>query len=127
LCVIALAASPATRPTLLRALFDGGIFTILLIITGLITVVLAFDWLFTVFHRLFFTGETWIFPSSDTLIRLYPEQFWIDAFIFVFGGAMVELRLSASLRGGRCAAGMLPQRILPPKNKGHPAMPLCVV
>jgi integral membrane protein (TIGR01906 family) len=89
LCSIALAASPATRPTLLRALLDGGMFTIVLIITGLITVVLAFDWLFTEFHRLFFTGETWIFPTSDTLIRLYPEQIWIDAFIFVFGGALV--------------------------------------
>lgn len=90
LCVIALATSYATRPTLLRALLDGGIFTVVLIITGLIAVVLAFDWLFTEFHRLFFTGETWIFPTSDTLIRLYPEQFWIDAFVFVFGGALLE-------------------------------------
>src|SRR5574341_871003 len=90
LCIIGLAISPATRPTLLRALLDGGIFTVVLIITGLIAVVLAFDWLFTEFHRLFFTGETWIFPTSDTLIRLYPEQFWIDAFVFVFGGALLE-------------------------------------
>jgi integral membrane protein (TIGR01906 family) len=38
---------------------------------------------FTVFHALFFEGDTWLFYYSDTLIRLFPMRFWQDAFIFV--------------------------------------------
>ena len=30
------------------------------------------------FHRIFFAEGTWIFLRSDTLIRLFPIQFWID-------------------------------------------------
>jgi integral membrane protein (TIGR01906 family) len=40
---------------------------------------LNFDWFFTHFHLTFFTGDSWIFDWSDTLIRLFPERFWFDA------------------------------------------------
>jgi uncharacterized membrane protein len=39
--------------------------------------------LFVAFHRIFFEGNTWIFPYSDTFIRLYPERFWRDSFIYI--------------------------------------------
>jgi uncharacterized membrane protein len=39
---------------------------------------------------LFFEGSTWLFPTSDTLIRLFPQQFWVDAFVLMFGGALLE-------------------------------------
>ena len=35
------------------------------------------------FHALFFEGDTWVFRTSDTLIRLFPEQFWFDAALTV--------------------------------------------
>jgi integral membrane protein (TIGR01906 family) len=35
------------------------------------------------FHGLFFKGDTWLFPYSDTLIRLYPLQFWQDAILYI--------------------------------------------
>lgn len=38
-----------------------------------------FDLFFTTFHRLFFVGDTWLFPRSDTLIQLFPLPFWMDA------------------------------------------------
>jgi integral membrane protein (TIGR01906 family) len=90
LCVIALAVRAGTRPALYRSLVWGSILTIVLIVAGLIATLTSFEWLFTEFHRLFFVGNTWIFPVSDTLIRLFPEQFWIDAFTLMFGGAVVE-------------------------------------
>ncbi len=91
LTVALLAVSPTTRPILLRALFDGAVLTVLLIVAGLVTVAVSFDWLFTNFHHLLqFEGDTWIFPTSDTLIRIYPEQFWIDAFVIGFGSVLVE-------------------------------------
>ncbi|MGB7876381.1 MAG: TIGR01906 family membrane protein [Anaerolineales bacterium] len=52
----------------------------------------AFWQLFTLFHSLFFEGDTWLFAYSDTLIRLFPIQFWQDAFIWAgvisIGGAL---------------------------------------
>jgi len=85
-----LAASQEGRGKLAHALFDGSVLTVLLLIAGIAATALAFDWLFATFHSLFFQGNTWIFPTSDTLIRLYPEPFWIDAFAFMFGGALVQ-------------------------------------
>jgi len=38
---------------------------------------------FTLFHELFFTGDSWIFEYSDTLIRLFPLRFWQDLFLFI--------------------------------------------
>jgi uncharacterized membrane protein len=43
----------------------------------------AFGILFVGFHRIFFEGNTWLFLPSDTFIRLYPERFWRDTFIFL--------------------------------------------
>ena len=53
---------------------------------------IAFWQLFTLFHALFFQGDSWQFLFSDTLIRLFPIQFWQDAFIWAgvisIGGAL---------------------------------------
>lgn len=54
---------------------------------------LAFWQFFTLFHSLFFEGNSWMFLYSDTLIRLFPMQFWQDAFLWAgvisVGGALV--------------------------------------
>lgn len=89
--------SRASRPALYRGLLAGSLLTALLIIAGLIAVATSFDWLFTEFHRLFFTGDSWIFLYSDTLIRVFPIRFWTDAFIILFGGALVESLMVAFL------------------------------
>ena len=53
---------------------------------------LAFWQFFELFHALFFKGDSWLFEYSDTLIRLFPLQFWEDVFIWValivVGGAV---------------------------------------
>ncbi|HLV43996.1 MAG TPA: TIGR01906 family membrane protein [Aggregatilineales bacterium] len=89
-CALLLALSPPWRGSLARSLFAGSVLTIALIVAGLIAVATSFDWLFTQFHALFFEGDSWLFLNSDTLIRLFPIQFWIDAFALMFGGALVE-------------------------------------
>jgi integral membrane protein (TIGR01906 family) len=45
----------------------------------IVFVLLGFNTFFTAFHRVFFSGDTWLFNYTDTLIRLYPVQFWFDA------------------------------------------------
>jgi integral membrane protein (TIGR01906 family) len=62
-----------------RGLFAGSIVT-LVIILGLGTLaVLGWQQFFTEFHRIFFADGSWTFSLDDTLIRLFPGQFWIDA------------------------------------------------
>jgi len=63
------------------ALSHGGWLTLIIIALILAGVALSFNWLFTEFHHIFFTGDTWLFLYSDTFIRLFPMQFWQDAFI----------------------------------------------
>ncbi len=78
-------------PLYLRGLGLGGRLTLGLIVVILLAVAVSFNQLFTLFHRLFFTGDTWIFNYSDSLIRLFPLRFWRDAFILMgvitIGGA----------------------------------------
>lgn len=45
----------------------------------------SWDLAFTEFHRLFFASGTWYFAYSDTLIRLFPERFWVDALLTLAG------------------------------------------
>ncbi|NTU75554.1 MAG: TIGR01906 family membrane protein [Anaerolineaceae bacterium] len=61
----------------------GGLATLILLGVAFVAILTAFDWLFTEFHHLFFTGDTWLFYYTDTLIRLFPMRLWQDAFIFV--------------------------------------------
>jgi len=67
------------RSVLRRALFSGAIFTLGIIATIIVIAIINWDFFFTGFHNLFFTNGTWRFEYSDTLIRLFPEQFWFDA------------------------------------------------
>jgi integral membrane protein (TIGR01906 family) len=61
----------------------GGWLTLGMIGLILIATVINFDALFTGFHHIFFTGSTWLFYTNDTLIRLFPEKLWSDAFTFM--------------------------------------------
>jgi uncharacterized membrane protein len=38
---------------------------------------------------LFFSGDTWLFAYSDTLIRLFPIRFWEDCFIYIGGFSLI--------------------------------------
>ena len=62
-----------------RALFAGAALTLALIVALAVTAVLAWEFFFTAVHGLFFADGTWTFRVDDTLIRLFPEQFWTDS------------------------------------------------
>ncbi|WP_367182167.1 DUF1461 domain-containing protein [uncultured Arthrobacter sp.] len=62
-----------------RALFAGAVATLVLAIALAVAGVLAWETFFTQVHALFFADGTWTFRLDDTLIRLFPAQFWIDA------------------------------------------------
>ncbi|MDO5863897.1 MULTISPECIES: TIGR01906 family membrane protein [Paenarthrobacter] len=72
-----------------RGLFAGSIVTLVIIIGLAVLAVLSWQQFFTEFHRIFFASGTWTFSLEDTLIRLFPGQFWVDAGIVI--GALVFL------------------------------------
>jgi integral membrane protein (TIGR01906 family) len=61
----------------------GGWLTIGILAGLMLFVILAFGIIFVAFHNVFFESGTWTFHYSDTLIRLFPERFWRDAFLAV--------------------------------------------
>ncbi len=77
--LIALAWSPLTRLWAARALFYGGIASIVVILFIGIFSVVNFDQFFIQFHHIFFEGDSWLFNYTDSLIQFYPEQFWTSA------------------------------------------------
>ena len=49
-----------------------------------ILIVFNFDNVFTLFHRMFFVGGSWIFSSSDSLVNIYPSGFFYDIAKIIF-------------------------------------------
>jgi integral membrane protein (TIGR01906 family) len=72
------------------ALLGGSSLTLGLL--GAVGAYMAVSWneFFTTFHRIFFEGESWIFPHSNTLIRLFPTHFWMDVAAVVVGLLVVQ-------------------------------------
>lgn len=64
---------------------------------------ISFQHYFVFFHQIFFAPGTWTFLYSDTLIRLFPERFWRDTFLWAGGisvlGAILVLYLVNPRRG----------------------------
>lgn len=59
-------------------LVAGGLISLTLVTLMMAFVFLAWDQFFAGFHQLFFEEGTWLFYAEDTIIRLFPEVFWID-------------------------------------------------
>lgn len=70
------------RERLRAALHRGSWLTLGLVAGVVVLSLLNFQAFFFKFHRVFFEGDTWLFYTSDTLIRLFPLRFWRDAFLF---------------------------------------------
>lgn len=79
-----------------------GAWLTLLVIGGLgVVAVAGWDSAFDRFHDLFFAAGSWRFPYSDSLIRLFPEQIFVDAALFV--AAFCALNACLVLALCRCA------------------------
>lgn len=72
-----------------RGLFAGSLWLIIVLIVAAVMAITSWDGFFAGFHSLFFADGTWTFYTSDSLIRLYPGQFWMDAGITIAGLALI--------------------------------------
>lgn len=96
----------ATPGTASSAWFAGSWLTVVLLLLTAVFAVVGWQSFFAAFHSLFFSSGTWTFSISDTLIRLYPTQFWIDAAIAValvalIGAFAVMLATTRRMRAAR--------------------------
>jgi integral membrane protein (TIGR01906 family) len=66
----------------LRGIWRGGWLTVGLVAAIGLFAAVSFWQFFTFVHELFFSGNSWLFLFSDTLIRLFPLPFWEEAFLF---------------------------------------------
>ena len=85
------------RAAVPAGLFAGAIATVGIAVLAVPLILLGFDEFFTRFHEIFFSGDSWRFSSADTLIRIYPEQFWIDVSRIVAGLAVAQAMLLGAL------------------------------
>lgn len=100
--VALLVAAVAFAPTRLRrvvprGLLAGSLLTLGLALAAVPALALGFDDVFVGFHGVFFEGDSWRFPTSATLIRIYPERFWSDVFALVAGLAVAQAAVLAPL------------------------------
>ena len=72
-----------TRPFGWRTMMLAGLATV--IILGVIALLILIAWpiFFVQFHELLFPPGTWTFAYTDSLIRLFPEQFWFDIGVLI--------------------------------------------
>ncbi|WP_306341560.1 TIGR01906 family membrane protein [Sinomonas cellulolyticus] len=78
-----------SKGAFVRGLFAGAFVTIGIIVALAVLAALGWQQFFTDFHRIFFANGTWTFRLEDTLIRLFPGQFWIDSALVI--GVLVAL------------------------------------
>jgi hypothetical protein len=79
----------ADRASAWRAIGRGGAgLAVVVLALGIIGLV-AFGPAFELFHRIFFFGGNWAFdPGTSTLVRLYPQAFWVAASAMLGGFAL---------------------------------------
>ena len=84
------------RKALASAIQSGGLLTSGLILAIGLLAVFAWQFWFQTFHLFFFKPGSWLFSYSDTLIRLFPVEFWFDATLTIssfslIGGLLLAL------------------------------------
>lgn len=99
---LALTARLEGTTGLRRTLHSGGRLCLILMAVLIGVLAVSFTFLFVGFHNIFFDSGTWLFSYSDTLIRLFPQRFWRDAF-----GLLLLLTLA---EGGAIALATRPRR-----------------
>ena len=71
-------------PALAKRLTWGGGLTLILMVVFGIAALVGFDSVFLKFHQLSFANDLWrLDPRTDYLVRIFPQDFWFDATMWV--------------------------------------------
>ena len=107
--VIYLLARPESRIEAYRAIMYGGVLTAAILLVMVVLILISWSFVFVQFHELLFPPDTWTFAMSDSLIRLFPEQFWFDFGVLWTVGILIQGIILATV-------GYLLQRRKPSKE-----------
>lgn len=66
----------------------GGITTVAIVSLIILTLLLSFNTVFTIFHLFLFPQGNWIFPEESLLIQTFPLEFFMRMGMSIFGGAL---------------------------------------
>jgi len=84
-------------PPVISMMVGGSILTIALLAVLGLAALADFDWLFTTFHHLFFSGDSWIL--SGYLPQIFTGGFFYDTALFIIGAVVVEALVIGGLGG----------------------------
>lgn len=73
----------ARRPFGWRTVMLAGLGTVIILAAIALLILVAWPIFFVQFHELLFPPGTWTFAYTDSLIRLFPEQFWFDIGVLI--------------------------------------------
>ncbi|HEY3184428.1 MAG TPA: DUF1461 domain-containing protein [Gaiellaceae bacterium] len=90
------------RLVLACALRAGAVATGFVAVAALTAMAFDFDVVLLAFHKLLFAGDSWHFADEDTLIRVYPEQFWNWTGIAI--GLLVAVQAAVAFAAGEAIA-----------------------
>ncbi|MEC5190355.1 integral membrane protein (TIGR01906 family) [Arthrobacter sp. MP_M7] len=99
-----------------RGLFAGALIALVIILSLGVLGVLGWEQFFTQFHSVFFASGTWTFSLQDTLIRLFPAQFWVDGGIVIAGLVLIVSLLTLILTWPTRKRRGLPKRGAAPQD-----------
>lgn len=71
-----------------RTLMFAGMGTVIVLAVIAVAILVAWPIFFVQFHELLFPPGTWTFAYTDSLIRLFPEQFWFDIGVLISGATL---------------------------------------
>ncbi|MBP6015894.1 MAG: TIGR01906 family membrane protein [Candidatus Promineofilum sp.] len=66
-----------------RTVMLAGLATVIVLAVIALSILIAWPIFFVQFHELLFPPGTWTFAYTDSLIRLFPEQFWFDIGVLI--------------------------------------------
>jgi len=88
--LVTLAREKTHRALAARSVLNGAILTVgIFVVLGLFAAV-GFQTFFTLFHRVFFEGDSWLFNYTDSLIQFYPLPFWFETSLALIGLTVFE-------------------------------------
>lgn len=83
--LLALAWRPTTRRAVPRGVQIGAAMTLGVAAVLGAVMLLTWDDFFVGFHGVLFEGDSWRFARTDTLLRLYPDEFWVGVAAWIAG------------------------------------------
>lgn len=73
-----------------QTLYQSGWSTIIILAGIAVFILVGWSLFFVWFHQLLFPPGTWTFFYTDSLIRLFPEQFWFDVGVIISVATLLE-------------------------------------